>query len=71
MDMKSVISSNIAALGHEGSILHVQFNSGAIYAYSNVPEATFQAILTAESIGSTFNKLVKSKPSEFPFKKIS
>lgn len=67
-----VKSSNIAALGFEPErkVMTVQFNSGTKYEYSNVEEDLFQEILTAESVGRAFDKLVKSQPIKYPYAKV-
>ena len=49
MDMTPVKSSNIAAVGHEGDTLHVQFKNGKTYAYEGVSADKHQALMTAES----------------------
>lgn len=59
VDMKAVQSSNIAAVGHEGSTLYVRFKSGPTWKYSDVNEATYQEMLGADSIGSYFGKHIK------------
>ena len=73
MKMTPVSSSNIAALSHDPITLkmRVKFHTGKIYEYDRVPVATFDAILKADSVGSAFNKLVKTKPLEFPFTQVS
>ncbi len=38
MKMVPVISSDLAAVGFEGGVLHIQFHSGGLYEYSGVPE---------------------------------
>lgn len=67
MNMETVKSSNIAAIGHEGETLAVQFNSGALYEYSGVPESVFKALKAAASIGAFFNQNIKSA---YPFQKV-
>lgn len=67
MKMQSVTSSNIAEVGHEGTTLRIKFNIGSVYEYENVTAATFQALLTAESVGKYFAANIK----KLPFKKIS
>ena len=61
MKRAKVESSNIASIGHDGSILEVEFNSGAVYQYENVPIATYVELLQAESVGKYFNKNIKSR----------
>jgi hypothetical protein len=66
-----VASSSIRTIGHDPGTneLHVEFASGACYAYKNVPQALFDKLLTAESIGNAFHHLVKK--GGFPFEKLS
>lgn len=71
--MTPVESSNIEALGYQAptQTMTVKFKTGAVYHYQNVLPDTYQAILTAESVGSAFNKLVKAHPSVYPFTKVA
>ena len=52
--MESVSSSNVSSVGYEYSenALYVEFNSGAIYKYYDVPEHEYEQLLNASSIGS-------------------
>lgn len=70
MEMIQVESSNIDKIGHEGTRMRVQFKNGSIYEYQNVPAAIFEKIKTAPSVGSEFNKLVKTQPQMYPFQKV-
>lgn len=70
MKMQPVTSSQIAAIGQEGNVLHVRFKNGVTYEYENVTPELFQTLLDAPSVGSTFHSLIKTKPAEFPFKKL-
>lgn len=70
MDWKTVESSNISAMAHDGITMGVTFKSGATYAYENVERKVFDEILAAESIGGKFNTLVKKNPDRYPFRKI-
>lgn len=67
--MQSVISSNLVAVGYDADnkTLYVTFKNGATYAYSGVPEPTYQALLGAESLGSFFHTTIRS---EFPYTKM-
>lgn len=71
--MTPVESSNISSVGYDPitKTMTVLFHAGTKYAYANVAEATFTAILKADSVGSAFNKLIKAKPAEHPFTRIS
>ena len=54
-----VSSSNISEIGHEGTTLYVRFHSGALYAYYNVPENVYHALMSASSHGSCLDLHVK------------
>lgn len=72
IEMRPVVSSNIALLGHDGmTTMRVQFTNGTIYDYSNVPLGVYEEVLTAKSVGGTFSKLIKANPKAYPFVKIS
>lgn len=51
MQRRPVTSSNVAALGWEEDTLEVEFVSGHVYQYHDVPESEYQALLGADSIG--------------------
>ena len=54
----SVVSSNISTVGYDIAerVLEVEFKSGGVYQYSNVPEYEYKALLTASSLGAYLNK---------------
>lgn len=54
-------SSQIAAIGHEGETLAVQFHSGAVYHYEGVNEETYQSFLSADSAGKFFGQTIRGK----------
>lgn len=70
LHLKPVISSNISSIGYdkEKSRLCVQFNNGKVYEYTGVPQETFVDLITSESHGKSFNKLIRN--SDFEFKQI-
>jgi hypothetical protein len=63
MDMVSVKSSNIAAVGYESErrMLRVQFSNGGAYDYRDVPPDVYEELKDASSVGSYFAKCVKGK----------
>ena len=71
MNFISVESSNLSAVGYDPDTqeLQVQFKNGGIYSYEGVPHQTHADLVSAESIGSAFHKLIKSGP--YPFKKVN
>jgi KTSC domain-containing protein len=46
-----VDSSNIASAGFENGTLEVEFRSGHLYAYTEVPEHVYTALIGADSPG--------------------
>jgi len=59
MNMTSVSSSNISAIGYEGSTLRVRFNNGSLYDYYNVPASVYDGLMSAPSKGSYLASRVK------------
>jgi len=61
MIRQRVSSSNIASIGYDSStfILEIEFNSGSIYQYSNVPISIYNALMTASSHGTYFSRFIK------------
>lgn len=59
--MERVDSSSIEAIGYDPatSELHVRFHSGGTYVYVDVPATTFDAFITAPSIGRYFVLFVR------------
>lgn len=69
MDMQSVSSSNIAAVGYDEAEkkLHVQFHNGSTYAYEGVPADVHSELVGAESVGKYFNAHVKDS---YPYARV-
>lgn len=63
MQRVPVTSTSIASLGYDAatSTLEVEFETGAVYRYFAVPRAVHDALLKAESIGQTFNVVVRGR----------
>jgi hypothetical protein len=57
MQRRSVTSSNIASIGWDDNVLEIEFFSGHIYEYHDVPESEYQALLGASSIGKAAREL--------------
>ncbi len=53
MDMKPVVSSNVASVGYDPATkeLAVEFRSGKVYTYEDIDSATYQALQNAPSVG--------------------
>lgn len=61
MERVSVSSSNIASVGYdkEEQTLEVEFNSGAVYQYFQVPVNVYEGLISASSVGKYFNANVR------------
>jgi hypothetical protein len=66
--MQSVKSSNLKEVGYEerSSRLRIVFHNNVAYIYTDVPKGTFNALISAESVGEFFTKHIRSK---FPYTK--
>jgi hypothetical protein len=62
-NMLPVKSSNISELGWnpETGELHVRFASGGLFSYADVPQADYEALRTAKSVGSHFARAIRPK----------
>ena len=69
MNRTSVLSSNIKSIGFEiaSNVLEIEFHSGGIYQYRNVPQNIYDSFLRSASKGSFFDQYIKDK---YPTKKI-
>jgi hypothetical protein len=65
MEREEVESSNLKSIGYreDSALLEVEFHSGAVYQYFQVPEAVYLDLMAAESLGSYFSKNIKGKYS--------
>lgn len=56
-----VSSSNLASVGYDPSTstLEIEFNSGGIYQYYNVPANIYQGLMSASSHGQYFHRHIK------------
>lgn len=70
--MTPVVSSQIAAMGHDpvGMSMKVRFNNGSTYSYQGVSKELFAQLLDSESVGSAFSKLIKKNPTAHPYVRV-
>jgi hypothetical protein len=63
MERQSVGSSNLVSVGYDedSSTLEVEFKSGAVYRYFNVPLFEYERLMAASSHGIYFNANIKDK----------
>ena len=61
MERKRVISSNIESIGYDvgTKILEVEFSDGSVYQYSNVPQRTYERLVSAPSHGHFLDAYIK------------
>lgn len=69
MQFQPVTSSNVSEVGYDAdtNTLGVRFHNGSEYHYTGVSEATFNALLTSESVGKYLNAVIKP---QFPYKQV-
>ena len=62
MDRQEVISSNLRSVGYDESsrTLEVEFQSGSVYQYSNVPAKEYYKLMAAESHGKYFHANIRN-----------
>jgi hypothetical protein len=70
MERKPVESSTIKSVGYDAEMkaLEVEFASGRIYQYYDVPEEIHNEFISAPSKGNFFHHKIKNQG--FPFKRI-
>lgn len=63
MNRQHVSSSNIRSIGYDSKFqtLEIEFHSGGIYQYFNVPESVYNALMSAQSHGSYFHRHIKDE----------
>lgn len=62
MDREYVQSSNVTAIGYDGGTetLEVEFNTGAIYQYYNVPQHIYDELIQSPSKGQFMHIYIKN-----------
>ena len=63
MNRTPVSSSNVASVGYDvsSSTLEVEFLSGAVYQYFNVPEFEWQSLMQASSHGTYLSANIRER----------
>ena len=58
----NLTSSAIAQVAYDDhrQLLRVKFRDGAVYLYLDVPAAAYHGLLTAQSQGAYFNRMIRS-----------
>lgn len=65
-----VASSNVISIGYdeEASVLDVEYSSGGVYQYFNVPKHIYESLISSGSIGAYLHRNIKNK---FSYSRIS
>jgi hypothetical protein len=65
MDRIFVQSTNVTAIGYDepSQTLEVEFNTGSVYQYYNVPQHLYDALMQASSKGQFINAYIKNAHS--------
>lgn len=63
MQRQSVQSSDLRSIGYDpgNSVLEIEFNSGGVYQYFNVPISVYRALMSASSHGTYFHAHIKGR----------
>ena len=65
MERTPVTSSNVSSIGYDtdSQILEVEFNNGAVYQYSGVPEYEYDGLMNSDSKGKYLHSNIKNRYS--------
>jgi len=61
MEIISVHSSAIRAIGYDGYTLAVQFHNSGVYYHPGVPYEVYAALMAASSIGAYYNRHIRGR----------
>jgi len=61
IEMVSVSSSFIRAVGHDGHTLYVEFRTGDTYPHPRVPYYMFEDLINADSPGTYYNQRIRGR----------
>lgn len=61
MNRQYVSFSDIKSIGYENNTLEIEFHSGGIYQYFDVPQEVYIELMNAESHGKYFHRNIKDK----------
>lgn len=61
MQRNKVESSNILSIGWENNTMEVEFKSGDIYSYSDIPESEYKTFLNQKSKGAYLATVISKK----------
>lgn len=61
MKRQEVVSSNLRSVGYDEATrtLEIEFRSGRVYRYIEVPRDVYEELMSADSLGRYFNKYIR------------
>lgn len=59
MERTPVESGTVRSIGYADGTLEIEFLTGSVYQYFDVPESIHQALLSADSHGGFFNQQIR------------
>jgi hypothetical protein len=61
MERQSVSSSNLRSVGYDenNQVLEIEFQSGSVYEYFDVPQAVYAGLMNAPSKGAYLNDNIR------------
>lgn len=67
MDRQHVMSSNLRSVGYDPAslTLEIEFHSGGLYQYLNVPSSVYSSLMSAPSKGTYFDYYIKKARYKF------
>lgn len=68
MERLPVESSCLSSVGHQGTTLELEFRTGSVYAYAEVPADEYCALLAAPSLGRYFHAHIRGR---YPYRRLS
>lgn len=71
MNRAPVNSSILTSVGYNANkrILEIEFRSGGIYKYHNIPESVYQGLMKADSFYQYFERNIKM--ADYVFKRVN
>ncbi|AZP49947.1 TPA: KTSC domain-containing protein [Yersinia enterocolitica] len=65
MERTPVTSTDICAIGYDADTqtLEIEFNTGSVYDYSDVPQGEYDAFIGSDSKGKYFHANIKNRYS--------
>lgn len=61
MEMIPVDSTDLEEIGYDAdtNTLVIEFKRGNVYKYNDVPQAVYDGLMSADSVGKYFNQFIK------------